>query len=196
MLAWRQIGKILFVETSVVDPWHFCTNPYPRIRASANGSGSGSGSCYFRPWPSKRQQKKFFCLLGTGTYFLKIHLHHFSNIKSNKEVTKQEESRFFLLFLLDDRRIRSQIQEAQIKNLFLQMLLCLLNRSNNSKSRHLIKEIILIHNNIFITVWKGRYRFAFLLLVRAYLSLLHGAFLMPYYLFLLLLKGEQICRWA
>jgi hypothetical protein len=27
-------------------------------------------------------------------------------MKSNKEVTKQKESRFFLLFLLDDRRIR------------------------------------------------------------------------------------------
>ncbi len=35
-------------------------------------------------------------------YFLKIHLHHFSKIKSHKEVTKQEESIFFLLFLLDD----------------------------------------------------------------------------------------------
>jgi hypothetical protein len=40
--------------------------------------------------------------------FLKgtLHLHHISNIKSQKEVTKQQESRFFLLFLLDDRRIR------------------------------------------------------------------------------------------
>ncbi len=32
--------------------------------------------------------EKFFCLL---------HLHHFSKIKSPKEVTKQYESRFFLL---------------------------------------------------------------------------------------------------
>jgi hypothetical protein len=40
---------------------------------------------------------------------LKVHLHHFSKIKSPKEVTKQSESRFFLLFLLDRRiRIRSQ----------------------------------------------------------------------------------------
>jgi hypothetical protein len=31
-------------------------------------------------------------------YFLKEHLHHFSKIKSQKEV---KESRFFLLFLLD-----------------------------------------------------------------------------------------------
>ncbi len=42
-----------------------------RIRGSMPliyGSGSGSGSCYFRHWPSRRQQKtnlkkKFFCLL-------------------------------------------------------------------------------------------------------------------------------------
>jgi hypothetical protein len=36
----------------------------------------------------------------------KMHLHHFSKIKSNKEVKKQQESSFFLLFLLDDRKIR------------------------------------------------------------------------------------------
>ncbi len=38
--------------------------------------------------------------------FLKLHFHHFSKIKSHKEFTNQQESRFFLLFLLDDRRIR------------------------------------------------------------------------------------------
>jgi hypothetical protein len=37
---------------------------------------------------------------------MKVHLHHFSKIKSQKEVTKQKKSRFFLLFLLGDRRIR------------------------------------------------------------------------------------------
>ncbi len=42
---------------------------------------------------------------------MKVHLHHFSNIKIPKEVTKQKESRFSLLFLLDHRRIR--IREAQ-----------------------------------------------------------------------------------
>jgi hypothetical protein len=42
----------------------------------------------------------------SANYFLKVHLHHFSKIKSPKEVTKQLESRFFLLFLLADRRIR------------------------------------------------------------------------------------------
>jgi hypothetical protein len=59
--------------------------------------------------PTKNKfKKKFFCLLlfeGTFTSF--------SKTKSQKEVTKQKESRFFLLFLLADRRIRIRIQEAQ-----------------------------------------------------------------------------------
>jgi hypothetical protein len=41
-----------------------------------------------------------------------LHL-SFSKKKSQKEVTIQQEPRFFLLFLLDDRRIRIRIQEAQ-----------------------------------------------------------------------------------
>jgi hypothetical protein len=36
-------------------------------------------------------------------------LHHFSKLKINKEVIKQQESRFFLLILLDDRRIRIKV---------------------------------------------------------------------------------------
>jgi hypothetical protein len=39
-------------------------------------------------------------------YFLKVHLHHFSKIKSPKTVTKTVGTKVFLLFLLDDRRIR------------------------------------------------------------------------------------------
>jgi hypothetical protein len=44
-------------------------------------------------------------------YPLKVPLRHLSKIKSQKEVTKQYKARFFLLFLLNNRRIR--IQEAQ-----------------------------------------------------------------------------------
>ncbi len=56
--------------------------------------------------------KYLFFLHFFAYYFLKVHLHHFSlKIKSHKEVTKQYRSRFFLLFLLDDRRIR--IREAK-----------------------------------------------------------------------------------
>ncbi len=50
----------------------------------------------------KTTTKNFFVVF----YFLKLHLNHFSKIKSHNEVTKQKESRFFLIFLLDDRRIR------------------------------------------------------------------------------------------
>ncbi len=38
--------------------------------------------------------------------FLKVKLHRFSKVKSHKDVTKQLKSMLFLLFLLDDRRIR------------------------------------------------------------------------------------------
>jgi hypothetical protein len=71
-----------------------------------NGSGSGSG--YFLPRPSRHPQKtnlkKFFCILLFEGIFTK-----FFKEKSHKEVEKQQESRFFLVFLLDD----SRIQEAQ-----------------------------------------------------------------------------------
>jgi hypothetical protein len=55
----------------------------------------------------KTNLKKSF----SAYYFLKVYLpvHYFSKINSPKEVTKQYESRFFLLFLLDDRRIRIRI---------------------------------------------------------------------------------------
>jgi hypothetical protein len=51
--------------------------------------------------------KKLFLKKSFSVYYLlKVHLYHFSKIKSPKEVTTQWESRFFLLFLHDDRRIR------------------------------------------------------------------------------------------
>ncbi len=82
-------------STRVPDPWHFGVDPDP-----------GSGSCYFCHWPSRFQQKtnfltQFFCLLffeGTFTSFFKD--------KKSKKSHKIINSRFFLLFLHDDRRIR------------------------------------------------------------------------------------------
>jgi hypothetical protein len=47
-------------------------------------------------------------------YFLKLHLHHFSVIKKSQDSTGRN-SKFFLVFLLDDRRIRSWI----VRNLVL-----------------------------------------------------------------------------
>jgi len=52
-----------------------------------DGSGSWSGSCYFPHWPSRCQKRFFFCLkVFFVYYFLKLHLHHFSKIKSHKTV--------------------------------------------------------------------------------------------------------------
>ncbi len=60
---------------------------------------NGSRSCYFRHWPSRRQQKtnfkKFFCI-----YFLKVHLHHFLKTKSQKEVTSSRNQGFSYYFCL------------------------------------------------------------------------------------------------
>jgi hypothetical protein len=43
--------------------------------------------------------KKQICFLWFSAYFfLKVHLHHFSKIKSKKEVTKQQESRLLTIF--------------------------------------------------------------------------------------------------
>jgi hypothetical protein len=51
--------------------------------------------------PLKNKNKTF-----SAYCFLKVHFHHFSKMKSPKEVTKQ---RFFLLFFLDEGRIRIRI---------------------------------------------------------------------------------------
>jgi hypothetical protein len=69
--------------------WHFGVDPDPRIHAS---------EYWIRIWtlillfssltfktPSKNNLKKSF----SPYYFLKVQLHHFSKIKSQKEVTKQ-----------------------------------------------------------------------------------------------------------
>ncbi len=76
--------------------WMFL--PVFRIHDIWGGSGSsdpcfwlmdpdpepGSGSCYFRHWPSTCQQKPNFNTIFSAYYFLKVHLHHFSKIKSKK----------------------------------------------------------------------------------------------------------------
>jgi hypothetical protein len=74
-----------------------------RIRGSVPLT-NGYGSWYIRQWPWRWQLKilSFSCLL-------RYYLHHFSKIESHKEVTKQWELWFSLLFSLDYRRIRSRI---------------------------------------------------------------------------------------
>ncbi len=51
-----------------------------------NGSGLfGSGSCFFRHRPSRCQQETNLKTKFSAYYFLKVHLHHFSKIESQKE---------------------------------------------------------------------------------------------------------------
>jgi hypothetical protein len=60
-----------------------------RIRGSMPlTNGSGSGSFFFHHWPSRCQQKTNFFKKFFSTVLLKVLLHHFSKIKSQKEVTK------------------------------------------------------------------------------------------------------------
>ncbi len=72
-----------------------------RIRGSrplTNGSGFGSGSCYFGHWPSKCQQKTNFNTIFSAYFFLKVHLHHFSKIKSRKESQNRRNQGFSYYF--------------------------------------------------------------------------------------------------
>ncbi len=73
--------------------------------------GSGSGSCYFRQWPSRRQQKFFCSLLFEGTFTS-------SFFKDNKSWRSHKTVgiKGFLLFLLDDKRIRIRIRIRPLTN--------------------------------------------------------------------------------
>jgi hypothetical protein len=51
----------------------------------------------FRQCSSRRQQRNFSPSF-FAFYVLKVHLHHFSEIKSHKEVTQQLESMFLTVF--------------------------------------------------------------------------------------------------
>jgi hypothetical protein len=63
---------------SVVDPWHFGTDPDQRIRVS----DKWIRILLFSSLTFKTQNFSAY-------YFLKLHLHHLSKTKSHKEVTKQ-----------------------------------------------------------------------------------------------------------
>ncbi len=59
-----------------------------RIRGSMPLT-NGSGSFYFHHWPSSFQHKTNLKKSFSVYYFLKVLIHHFSKVKSKKEVTKQ-----------------------------------------------------------------------------------------------------------
>jgi hypothetical protein len=83
-----------------------------RIRRSPIPLTNGSGILLFSSVIFKTP-KKILLLITFSRYIPGIH--HFSKIKSHSEVTKQLESMFFLLFLLDDRRIRISISDQWIR---------------------------------------------------------------------------------
>jgi hypothetical protein len=61
-------------------------------------------------------KEKFFCILLCEGIF-----HHFLKVKSQKEVAKQQKSRFFLLFLLNARRIRNGSGSMKPKNTWIRI---------------------------------------------------------------------------
>ncbi len=68
-----KIFLLTFVGSSVADPWHFGVDPDPAAFVIDHQVAN------------KKLIKKSF----SAYYFLKVHLHHLSKIKSKKEVTKQ-----------------------------------------------------------------------------------------------------------
>ncbi len=75
---------------SVADPWHF-----------GGASGSGSWILLFSSLTFKMQEKKLFlCTIFSAYYFLKVHLHHFSKIKSKKESQNSKNQSFSYYFCM------------------------------------------------------------------------------------------------
>ncbi len=86
--------SVLWLQLPFYQCWGsmtFWCGSMPLTNGSGSGFGSGcrSGSFYFHHWPSRCQLKTNFFSSFPTYYFLKVLLHHFSKIKSQKEVTKQ-----------------------------------------------------------------------------------------------------------
>jgi hypothetical protein len=86
-------------------------------------NGSGSGFVIFVIDLQDRnkkliEKKKVFLLITFRTY----NLHNFSEIKSPKEATKWKESRFFLLFLPDERRMIEGSGSGMLKNMWIRWI--------------------------------------------------------------------------
>ncbi len=60
----------------------------------------GPGPCFFRHWPSRCQQKTNLKKSFSAYYFLKVHLQHFSNIKSQKESQNSRNQGFSYYFCM------------------------------------------------------------------------------------------------
>jgi hypothetical protein len=100
-LSKRVLGVL---SSSFVDPWHFGTDSDPRIRTT--GLRILIRILLFSSVAFKISTKISFLLFTFWRYLYNVHLHKSSKIKRHKEVAKQLKSRFFLLFVVDGRRIR------------------------------------------------------------------------------------------
>ncbi len=101
--------------TSVADPWHFGVDPDSEPDSKPEPDSDPNPPIFVIDF-KEANKKKFFNVFLLNTIWRYSHWYHFSKIKSQKEVPTKtiKESRFFLLFLLNDRRI----QEAQKKTLY------------------------------------------------------------------------------
>ncbi len=72
----------------------------PKNNGTGSGFGCGSGSFYFRHWSSRDHQKTNFFITFSAYYFLKVHLHHFSKMKSPKKSQNSRNQGFSYYFCL------------------------------------------------------------------------------------------------
>ncbi len=85
------------LATSVVEPWHFGTDPDLRLSASDQWIRILLfSSLTFNTLTKNYYFVVFLLIIFSAYYSLKVHLHHFSEIKSHKEVTKKVGIKVFL----------------------------------------------------------------------------------------------------
>jgi hypothetical protein len=109
------ISTVLTVFT-VPDPWHFGLNPDPRIHASEWWIRILPFSSLTFNMPAK---KLIFNTIFSAYYFLKVHLHHFSKIKSQKEsqnIRNQGFSYYFCMMIKGSGSWRPKNMWIRIRN--------------------------------------------------------------------------------
>ncbi len=102
--------KICQAEPQLIFTFNQCCGSMTLWGGSGSGSADpclllmdpdpGSGSCYFRHWPSRCQKKLIFNTIFSAYYFLKLHFHHFSKIKSQKESQNSKNQGFSYYFCM------------------------------------------------------------------------------------------------
>ncbi len=97
---WKTNYFVQLLVGSVADPWHFGVDTDPDLDPRINASDWWIRILLFSSLAFKMQTKKLIFIKSfSAYYFLKVLLHNFSKIKSQKEIT------------LGDRRIRIWIQK-------------------------------------------------------------------------------------